>query len=318
MIDFFNECYNRVIKKNKILNRLRLQSIVQISIRLMANILLPVYLKSTSHLKEYSISTAKKKKKGNIVVSLTSFPTRIARLWLVIESILRQTKKPDRIILYLSKLQFQNDKSIPSSLIRLKKRGLEIMMVDSDLRSHKKYFYTFSKYPDDYIITIDDDIIYRKNMIQDLISGSQNSGSIVAQYCKKIKWEGDSLMPYQSWVNIVEETEPTSNIFFGSGGGVMFPPGSLHPDTINQDLFMTLCPTADDIWLNAMCHLNGSRIKKIKCPTDFLPVMYLNNITLEMTNNGQNQNDKQITDVINYYLESRKIKLFKPSTYNKF
>lgn len=35
-----------------------------------------------------------------------------------------------------------------------------------DIRSHKKFYYAMQEYPDDMIITIDDDVYYRSDTIE--------------------------------------------------------------------------------------------------------------------------------------------------------
>ena len=45
-------------------------------------------------------------RKEKIIVSLTSFPGRINEVWICIESLMRQTFKPDAIELWLSLKQF--------------------------------------------------------------------------------------------------------------------------------------------------------------------------------------------------------------------
>lgn len=39
---------------------------------------------------------------------------------------------------------------------------------------------------------------------------------------------------------------------FGSGGGTYFPPGSLSGSDIPFEVIDKICPSADDIWLNAI------------------------------------------------------------------
>ena len=47
---------------------------------------------------------------------------------------------------------------------------MKIEFKDEDLRSHKKYYYTIKEYPDDIMITVDDDIFYRSDMIAKLMA----------------------------------------------------------------------------------------------------------------------------------------------------
>lgn len=57
---------------------------------------------------------------------------------MVIETILSQSIKPDKVILYLSKVQFPRlEEDLPDSLLNMKARGLDIRFVEGDIRSHK-------------------------------------------------------------------------------------------------------------------------------------------------------------------------------------
>lgn len=304
MIDFFDKFYCSIQNKDKILTSLRIYSILRFCTRVVANCLLPIYFILTRYNKQYSIAPNNATDINRVLVSLSSYPARINRLWLVIESIFRQTRKPDRIIVFLSSLQFPNEKSLPKSLLRQKERGLEIRFVDNDYRSHKKYLYALTDFPEDILITIDDDIFYRSSMIERLYNMSiVYPSTVIAQYCSQIQWdEENELIPYSQWTQIEEEQKAGFNIFFGSGGGVLFPPHSLHSDVVDWKLFIDLCPTADDVWLNAMCRLNHTKVKNIQGPSTFLPVINWKDTTLSIINNGMNQNDIQIQKIQTYYM----------------
>ena len=56
-------------------------------------------------------------RQDKIIVSLTSFPGRINEVWICVESLMRQTFKPDAIELWLSLRQFP-DRVIPWNLQR--------------------------------------------------------------------------------------------------------------------------------------------------------------------------------------------------------
>ena len=84
----------------------------------------------------------------------------------VVECLKRQTIRPDKIILYLSKEQFSSIEEIPDNLISRQDDIFHIEMVDGDLRSHKKFFYSFTSYPDNLVLLVDDDIYYPLNMVE--------------------------------------------------------------------------------------------------------------------------------------------------------
>lgn len=142
----------------------RCDSILRFLIRWSANLILPLYFVLSRNKIKYC-SSNKLLNDRRVIVSLTSFPQRINRVWLVVENILRQTITPDIVCLWLSKEQFQDMKKIPNNLLRLQKYGLQIKLVDGDLRSHKKYYYAFKEFSRDLVVTIDDDLFYSSDFI---------------------------------------------------------------------------------------------------------------------------------------------------------
>jgi hypothetical protein len=311
MIDFFDQLYNSITNKNKLLNKIKFYSFLRFFIRLSANIIIPVYFNITKYNKKYTLEF-NASNQNPIIVSLTSFPNRISKIWLVIETILRQTKKPDKIILWLSKDQFSSVNLLPKKLLNQRLRGLEIRLVEGDIRSHKKYYYTLLDYPFHYMLTIDDDILYRLTMIEDMVNYSiKYPSAIISQYCKKIVWVKANLESYISWPLIKKETFSKEDLFYGTGGGTLFPPNSLAKyNTLNSKLFMSLSPFADDVWLNTMSRIQGTLVVKTSYSSLNLPIMNFKNTTLNSKNIDEGLNDKQLQNVRHYYIEKYNIDPF--------
>lgn len=224
---------------------------------------------------------------------------------------MRQTKKPDKIILWLSKEQFLSLDLLPKTLLKQKKRGLDIRLVEGNIGSHKKYYYTLQEFPNDYMITIDDDIFYQSTMIENMFNYSiRYPLSVISQYSVKILWIENNLEPYVLWPAIKNEAKPNLYSFFGTGGGTLFPPFSFAEDVLNKDLFMLLAPTADDVWLNAMCRLKNTKITKISYNSNFLPLLNISGQNLNSINNKLNQNDKQLFAVREYFMKNRGVDPF--------
>lgn len=303
MVDFFDKIYSSLVNKNPFLDKIRFYSTLRFAIRLTANIILPVYFIMTRYNSRYKLHTTERTGK-RLIVSLTSFPARINRLWLVIESILRQDEKPDTIILWLSKEQFSTLEALPNSLLRLRERGLKIELRDGDLRSHKKYYYALQEYPDDIIITIDDDVFYHSCLLHYLRKCSTKfPNSVCCTNSKYIAFDKDSiLLPYAQWKHDVNPEQPNFCIFPVGIGGVLYPPKVLDSKCINQDVFMECCPKADDVWLNVMTKLAGHMAVQTKYSSSFLPVMNRNNVKLTSTN-LHGGNDIQINAVRKYCIE---------------
>ncbi len=103
-----------------------------------------------------------------VIVSLTSWRARLKNLPVVIDSILKQTRKPDVIVLNLSsdELYFRLPNDIAEYLTA---NNVEVNWVKENVGVWKKFLPTLELYPDDLIIAIDDDYVYPKGMIADFL-----------------------------------------------------------------------------------------------------------------------------------------------------
>lgn len=237
----------------------------------------------------------------NLIISLTSFPARINYVYLTVESLLRQTVLPCKIILWLSNDQFKNKGEIPLRLKQLENNLFEIRFVDGDIRSHKKYYYTFKEYPDSKVVLVDDDIIYSDRLIENLLEAKKkNPGAIISRFAFKILRNTDgTLQPYNSWPLILKKGI-YNDCFLGTGAGTLIEPSMLYKDALNIDLATKLTPIADDIWINAMIRLSGKSIF-ISSYDNFLPTLITDNESLYDMNQGENQNDIQLKAINDYY-----------------
>lgn len=256
----------------------------------------------------------KTKKYDGLVVSLTSFPARINTVWLVIECLLRQTVLPEQIVLYLSKEQFDTIDKLPSQLLSLVKRHvLVIKMVDQDIRSHKKYWYAIKDYPNKILVTVDDDIIYESNAIEQLLQFyKEHPKCIPARFVTKMCFDEVTkhILPYSKWKGRVDKGKIGSELFFGSGGGTLFPPNSLSGANVTFDTIRNICPLADDIWLNAWVRKNGYIVGRASRYSSVPEWNIRQNSKLCNINNGKCLNDVQLFKTVDYFLTKFKINPF--------
>ena len=249
-----------------------------------------------------------KLREKELIVSLTSYPARINELHACIFSLLDQSCKADRVILYLAKSQFPNlEQNLPQSLLNLQKLGLTISWYDEDIRSYKKLIPTLQQYPEAVIITADDDFYYPKDYIKTLYEAyRQNPNCLHCHRAHYIEFDPDgNIAPYLSWKKRVKTTKAQFSNFCTTGAGVIFPPHILHKDATNKELFLKLAPTADDIWFWAMAVANNIKINKLpfflmekRCT---LPCQSDNDKPLNAINCAQGQNDVQLAAVLKQY-----------------
>jgi hypothetical protein len=296
LIDFFHGIYNDTYRiKSTVLKACKVPAIIRLVILSLANTIIPLFLRF------YKIVTLPKSGVVNIapVVTLTSFPQRIDKIHLVIESLLRQTIQPSRIILWLSEEQFSSLSELPDRLLKLQDRGLEIILTPGDLRSYKKYYFYLKDNVSKPFIIVDDDIFYPSYLIESLVkTAKNNSNSVCANRCTEI----DGNERYKDWLSVRgESVGPQLNLLPTGCGGVLYPANSLHQDALNESLFTELCKDADDIWLSCMAYLNNVPTVYTGKNEYFLPVNSIGNLHLHTGNVSGSNNDKCIAKVKDYY-----------------
>jgi len=305
--DLFCKYYDYRPFRNQTLNKILGNSSKILSV--LANIILPLYYRLSPGVRYYR-RNYERLPKTDAIICFTSFPARIGNVWLVIETLLRQSVLPRKIVLYLSKLQFMDEESIPSILNQYVDLGvLSIKLVDDDIRSHKKYWYAVSEYQDYPLITVDDDIIYQSSFIEGLekAAGSHKNAIPCYYWTFMERDDNNDVLPYSKWANKrsqYEESGVSSNVFFGSGGGAYFPVGSLNGANQPFNVLRSVCPLADDIWLNAIVRKNSFFPYGLPY-TYSVPEWYCNgNQKLSSINNGACKNDEQLLAVVEFFKEN--------------
>jgi lipopolysaccharide biosynthesis glycosyltransferase len=202
----------------------------------------------------------------NLVVSLTSYPARIKTVAQTIQSILAQSLKPRTLVLWLAQEQFAaREKDLPPELLQLKDLGLVIEWCE-DIRSYKKLIPALRRYPDKVIVTADDDVIYERDWLaQLLIAHIQNEGAIICHRAHHVSLdEKGGFSAYRKWPKEIRRDQPSFASLFTGCGGVLYPPGSLHKLVLDQQVFTSTCPHGDDLWFWGMAVLNGTKIQTVK------------------------------------------------------
>jgi hypothetical protein len=299
IINLFDFLFSYTLSFNKVSKQFKLDKLFRFIIILFVNIYVHIYFRIFNN--KFIGSNNKFIRSNNIIINLTTFPARIKTVWIIIEILLRQTVKAEKIILWLSDEQFNSLDSLPRKLRRLQSSIFEIKICKGDLRSHKKYYYALKENPNYLNITVDDDILYPSTLIEKLLDlHNLFPTAICCHRAKKVSMF-DTLDKYNSWKEAVSFCGPTNDLFFTSGGGTLFPPHSLHSDVCKEELFMFLCRNADDIWLNTMAYLNETKIVKSDYFSLCLPLRITNNIELSFDNLTHSQNDVQLQEVKKYY-----------------
>ena len=200
---------------------------------------------------------------AGVVVSLTSYGKRLGIVHLTILSLMRQSVRPDRIVLWLD----AEEDAVPDSLKELEKYGLDIRYGREDLKGHKKYFWALREFADQCVITVDDDVMYPADTVGSLLAAhDRHPDAVVARRVNRMVVADGRLAPYVDWeFEWHEDDAPRDDLLATGVGGVLYPPHCF------GDRAFELGPIAgtglgnDDLWLKANEIIYGRKVAWAPC-----------------------------------------------------
>lgn len=233
------------------------------------------------------------------IVSLTSIESRLPTLSLVIKSLLYQSCLPSKIILWVN---HELESMMPKNLLALENDIFEIRYRYKK-SSHRKLVFPLQEFADEITVTCDDDVMYDKNWLKSLYeSHLKYPSDVIAQECREISLEKGKLLPYVDWPYNENENITLPSLLPIGYGGVLYPAGAMHADTIREDLYMQLAPKADDLWFKAMSLMNGVKVRRplnpVKKP---IPIIGAKGNSLAKSNIVQDGNRTQWLAICNHY-----------------
>lgn len=194
---------------------------------------------------------------SDVVISFTSFPARIGPVWAVVDTLFLQDAPVKAIVLVLSDEEFP-ERRIPAKLRRRVERGLTIHWTTTNRRSFNKLLPTLESFPEDRIVIVDDDKLYPPDTVSELLRASDDSPrAIIGHRGRCGTWESGR---FRLVLKATAES-PSEQLLLAGNGGVLYPPGTLHPDVFDYELARRLCPTHDDVWFWAMALRAGTSFR---------------------------------------------------------
>ena len=263
---------------------------------------LPSSIYHTWRLKSLSLNRLQKASSDTIpvVISLTSIPSRLDKIHIVIRCLLTQSKCPQKIVLWLHQ---SLEHEIPSSLNRLVGDVFEIRFSELDC-PHLKLVESLRAFPKLPIITSDDDFIYEDQWVEHLYNEHiAHPNSVIANQLRRITYGTDGdLLPYKAWRYKHAEHQESQLLLPIGSKGVLYPPAVFDSVVLDDQLFLKLAPRADDLWFKAMSFLKGTPSRRIANPSsDFIPIIGTRKYTLATSNIKQDGNRTQWDALRNHF-----------------
>ncbi len=238
------------------------------------------------------------KRDVQLIVNLTSYPERFYDLPKILYSLINQTLKPDRIILWLGDENAPLS-SLPYEITQFIKNGLEIRFV-KDIGTYTKSIYAFKEFNDSIIVTADDDIYYEKNWLRLLyLSYIANPNDIHVHKAREISFNSGKIIGYQNKNSFVNKENADYNNFIISSGGVLYPPNCFSNEVLRDDIFLKIGAKSDDVWFWTMSVINNHKIRVVK--NHYKSLVYTNIFDKILKIQNIDNRDEQFEQVLKYY-----------------
>ena len=211
-----------------------------------------------------SLSLNQEKRETKLIFTLTSFPDRIDSVQYTLRTLFMQSMKPDRVILWLAKDEFE-EFEFPESIREFQKVGLEIRYCDN-LFGHKRYYKLVEEQKsDECIVMFDDDILFPKYMVERLYNvWKEHRNCIVCDRGQLLTFDGENILNPGRWTtnSKIGLIKPSFRILASPGGGCLIPPNALYVDACNPELIQKYAIKTGDIWLMFMAVQNDTPIMR--------------------------------------------------------
>jgi hypothetical protein len=211
-----------------------------------------------------------------VYVSLTSIYQNQSELSDTLESLICQSMQPSMIYLYLSEthhlqdIGFENRRITNAKLAQVLDANTDIIRlswVENEGSYRKLLPLLREKWVEDcIIITVDDDTVYTKDLIENMVADYNFHGCVINY--RGFTPQMSHLGEFAYEMRGAHISKHLYNFPTGKSG-ILYKPSFFHStgDLIfRKDIYMSTCPTGDDVWFylvriknNVLCYLGNKK-----------------------------------------------------------
>lgn len=240
------------------------------------------------------------KRKNPVVVSIFSECENFKELQITLYSILNQSLKPDRIVLWLDK-DTEDLSLVPYTITQYIKNGLEIKFV-KNLASYTKTIYALKDFKDSIIVTAEDNIYYEKDWLKQLYhSYIANPEDIHVHLALNIDMSNSTILPFENWKTTKIETSSYKNFPIGASG-ILYPPDCFTGEVFREDIFLKQVINSSDMWFWLMALIHNRKIRIVKNHySKLLYINYLKYLKIKNEKTYYKKQNIQLANLMKYY-----------------
>jgi len=118
------------------------------------------------------------------------------------------------------------------------------------------------KFPSSLIVTYDDDTLYSPENLLELIATHQRlPNAILGHRGTELAFDGDLLLPYADWPEIMGEASSSRQVFLTCSAGNLYPPQARRGLLMDLPKAMLHSPRNDDLWYFFTCLFEGIEMR---------------------------------------------------------
>ena len=232
------------------------------------------------------------------ILSLTSHPPRFGTLGRFFES-LQGMELFEKVVLWIAHEDATEFEKIANTI----PAKIEVRYC-LDLGPGKKLIPALVEYPNDRIVTIDDDLFYEQSTFIEILEISESYPlEIIAGRTHYVTYNDfGRINPYGLWLFDYSNSDEASKCLFPTGSGmVLYPPNALHPDVTNFNSYGELAKFQDDLWFWVQAKRKGTLFRRVPGHRPNRPIDGTQGDGLWQTMNSKGGNDLALLRLVQKY-----------------
>ncbi|WP_233458024.1 glycosyltransferase family protein [Enterobacter asburiae] len=234
-----------------------------------------------------------------ISINLTTTSSRLGLCSATVWSLINQKKKPDRIVLWISKEAYLSDdgvKNIPEWVYDLNRIVdiIDVRFVENTGPYRKIINALIEAEPSDVLVYADDDVIYGELWLDILLNAFYaNKESIaVASRIRLTKKNIIGKMQSYSQYNVCLEKKIFNNGYIITGvGGCVLNKNMIKESLLTNKDYISLAPRTDDIWISKILELSNTKVEACPDALNYVQEIMHKNNALSLLNTYQFKNN---------------------------
>ena len=197
---------------------------------------------------------------GEVIVSCTTTRQRLPMLLYTLVSLQQQSRKPDRIVVNVSREAYLSDEGIDDLPDWLSLAQVEVNWV-SNTGPYRKLLPLINECADvDRVVTVDDDVLYHSGWLAALLKlDDSHPDHLVCTRARRMKRGLFGWKSYARW-RLLKRQAIGMDLMPTGSGGVLYKRSLLDMAFLNDPQAQVLAPTTDDLWFRMASMRKGTSV----------------------------------------------------------